>query len=215
MPFYPSSLPAEDTTYQDQIPIFQAGIMLIELQTEGLYLAVQRIALPPNPLFILSHIVQIIAHFASLKDATGNDLLSVCTYDSRGIGGSTTPQKLRHYSTKLMAQDALGLLDHLQWKKVHVIGLSLGGTTLALYRFEEDFYCNVLDTYIKVIHCSDVMPHRSFPRVASCWYSELRPDFALQALTIFQALQLAPACCLDVCEAAMLERGLQAASGIQ
>ena len=73
--------------------------------------------------------LQIIAHFASLKDALGEDLLSVCTYDSRGIGGSTTPQKLRQYSTRLMAEDALGLLDHLGWKKVHVIGLSLGGAS--------------------------------------------------------------------------------------
>ena len=77
-------------------------------------------------------VMQIIAHFASLKDATGEDLLSVCTYDSRGIGGSTTPQKLGQYSTKLMAEDALGLLDHLGWKQAHIIGLSLGGTMTSL-----------------------------------------------------------------------------------
>ncbi len=76
--------------------------------------------------------MQIIAHFASLKDAAGKDLLSVCTYDTRGIGGSTTPQKLGQYSTKLMAEDALALLDHLRWKKAHVIGLSLGGDPLTM-----------------------------------------------------------------------------------
>ncbi|CAF1585207.1 unnamed protein product [Adineta ricciae] len=48
------------------------------------------------------------------------------TYDNRGCGRSSSPLCL-HYSTSQMAKDALGLIDHLQWKQCHVVGISMGG----------------------------------------------------------------------------------------
>lgn len=36
--------------------------------------------------------------------------LDVCVFDNRGIGGSSVPKDKSAYSTKLMAQDALGLM---------------------------------------------------------------------------------------------------------
>jgi len=49
----------------------------------------------------------------------------VVVFDNRGAGQSDKPKE--PYSVTLMAQDALGLLDHLSLAKVHVIGASMGG----------------------------------------------------------------------------------------
>lgn len=32
-----------------------------------------------------------------------------------------------HYTTVQMAKDALALIDHLQWSRCHVVGISMGG----------------------------------------------------------------------------------------
>ena len=71
-------------------------------------------------------------HLASLEGSDGSKLLSVCTFDNRGIGGSTIPKQKRRYSTLAMAHDTLALLDHLGWSKVHIVGLSLGGVLSSL-----------------------------------------------------------------------------------
>ncbi|OQR87630.1 serine protease family S33 [Achlya hypogyna] len=47
------------------------------------------------------------------------------TFDNRGVGGTDKP--LERYTTSQMAQDALMLLDHLQWPKAHIVGISMGG----------------------------------------------------------------------------------------
>ncbi|KAI5071588.1 hypothetical protein GOP47_0013839 [Adiantum capillus-veneris] len=72
--------------------------------------------------------------FASLEDsqdkedirrASPNDI-HVCAFDNRGVGRSSTPEKKSEYTTKIMALDALDLMDHLGWRKAHVFGHSLG-----------------------------------------------------------------------------------------
>lgn len=50
-----------------------------------------------------------------------------CTFDNRGIGNSTIPQAYGAYRTHLMAADALALMDHLGWRRAHILGMSLGG----------------------------------------------------------------------------------------
>ena len=58
----------------------------------------------------------------------------VIAFDNRGSGRSDTPKK--KYSIREMADDAIGLLDHLQIRKCHVIGHSMGGyiaQELAIY----------------------------------------------------------------------------------
>ncbi|OQR87622.1 serine protease family S33 [Achlya hypogyna] len=47
------------------------------------------------------------------------------TFDNRGVGGTDKP--LERYTTSQMAQDVLMLLDHLQWPKAHILGVSMGG----------------------------------------------------------------------------------------
>ena len=50
-----------------------------------------------------------------------------CTYDNRGIGHSSIPQRYAAYRTRHMAADALALMGHLGWDRAHVLGMSLGG----------------------------------------------------------------------------------------
>ncbi|XP_058724693.1 uncharacterized protein LOC131596136 isoform X1 [Vicia villosa] len=52
--------------------------------------------------------------------------IEVCAFDNRGVGRSSVPIRKSDYSTKIMAKDAITLLDHLGWKKAHVFGHSMG-----------------------------------------------------------------------------------------
>ncbi len=49
----------------------------------------------------------------------------VLTFDNRGVGHSSKPAG--PYTTRLFAQDAKALVDHLQLRDVHLIGTSMGG----------------------------------------------------------------------------------------
>ncbi|KAG2485288.1 hypothetical protein HYH03_015963 [Edaphochlamys debaryana] len=57
--------------------------------------------------------------------------LQVCVFDNRGIGRSTVPADKKAYTTTIMAQDALGVMDQLGWAKAHVVGHSMGGMIAA------------------------------------------------------------------------------------
>ncbi|MFO7711952.1 MAG: alpha/beta hydrolase [Dehalococcoidia bacterium] len=49
----------------------------------------------------------------------------VVTFDNRGVGRSHKPPGA--YSTRMMADDAVRLMDMLRIEKAHVVGLSMGG----------------------------------------------------------------------------------------
>ncbi|MFZ1814236.1 MAG: alpha/beta hydrolase [Rhizobiaceae bacterium] len=60
-------------------------------------------------------------------------------FDNRGHGRSTRFHEPTDYSLEWMAQDAIGMLDHLGIKKAHLIGYSMGArisTTLAMHHGE-------------------------------------------------------------------------------
>ncbi|XP_043693522.1 putative aminoacrylate hydrolase RutD [Telopea speciosissima] len=59
-------------------------------------------------------------------DGDDNEGLEVCSFDNRGMGLSSVPTKRSEYSMTIMAKDAIALMDHLGWKKAHVIGHSMG-----------------------------------------------------------------------------------------
>ncbi|KAL9163099.1 hypothetical protein ABFS82_06G019700 [Erythranthe guttata] len=52
--------------------------------------------------------------------------VEVCAFDNRGMGQSSVPTKKSEYTTKIMAKDAIALMDHLGWRKAHVFGHSMG-----------------------------------------------------------------------------------------
>ncbi|KAJ4850791.1 hypothetical protein Tsubulata_009780 [Turnera subulata] len=53
--------------------------------------------------------------------------IQVCAFDNRGMGRSSVPTKKTQYTTRIMAQDAVAVMDHLGWRKAHVFGHSMGG----------------------------------------------------------------------------------------
>jgi len=50
----------------------------------------------------------------------------VIVFDNRGIGKTDKPRE--SYTIKTMADDTIGLMDHLGIDKAHILGMSLGGT---------------------------------------------------------------------------------------
>ncbi|KAL5716965.1 hypothetical protein ACHQM5_010064 [Ranunculus cassubicifolius] len=63
--------------------------------------------------------------FTGDEDPKKNDF-QLCSFDNRGMGRSSVPTTKSDYTTTLMARDAIALMDHLGWRKAHVIGHSMG-----------------------------------------------------------------------------------------
>ncbi|GAB9471071.1 Dead deah box rna [Globisporangium polare] len=51
--------------------------------------------------------------------------LKLLSFDNRGVGHSDAPWG--RYSTQMMAEDTLALMDHLGWTTAHIVGTSMGG----------------------------------------------------------------------------------------
>ncbi len=51
--------------------------------------------------------------------------------DNRGVGASDAPQHPSAYSTTLMAEDCMAVLEALGWDSVHVVGHSMGAMVAA------------------------------------------------------------------------------------
>ena len=49
----------------------------------------------------------------------------VVTFDNRGVGKTSKPDGA--YSMKMMADDTVGLMEHLGIEKAHILGVSMGG----------------------------------------------------------------------------------------
>ncbi|KAG8381127.1 hypothetical protein BUALT_Bualt06G0090100 [Buddleja alternifolia] len=60
------------------------------------------------------------------RSGGGGADVEVCAFDNRGVGRSSVPTKKSEYTTRIMAKDAIALMDHLGWKKAHVFGHSMG-----------------------------------------------------------------------------------------
>src|SRR3954469_11914440 len=61
----------------------------------------------------------------AMLEPTLAEHFQVIAFDNRGAGRSAAPPG--PYTTREMADDAVGLLDHLGIERTHVLGLSMGG----------------------------------------------------------------------------------------
>ena len=66
------------------------------------------------------------AQIQHLMSDMHRDKYQVCAYDNRGCGRSSVPSVFS--SVEIMADDCIALLRHLGWSKVHLVGISMGGT---------------------------------------------------------------------------------------
>jgi len=100
----------------------------------------------------------------------------VCSFDNRGVGGTSAP--LTTYTTTAFAEDALALTNYLGWSTFHVIGLSMGGmiaTELALKVPER-----IISLQLIATHAGD--PLTSFPPLIGllrCIWAFLIPPIKL------------------------------------
>ncbi|KAJ3332712.1 hypothetical protein HDU76_013325 [Blyttiomyces sp. JEL0837] len=69
-------------------------------------------------------------YFSQLEEYT------VCVFDNRGVGFSSAPAT--RYTTRMMALDTWELMQHLQWKRAHVVGLSMGEKLQEFEVFESE-----------------------------------------------------------------------------
>ncbi|KAG6753649.1 hypothetical protein POTOM_041639 [Populus tomentosa] len=65
----------------------------------------------------------------------GGNGIQVCAFDNRGMGRSSVPTKKSEYTTKIMAKDAIALMDHLGWRKAHIFGHSMGESVILSFPF--------------------------------------------------------------------------------
>jgi pimeloyl-ACP methyl ester carboxylesterase len=98
----------------------------------------------------------------------------VCSFDNRGIGGSSAPRA--PYTTTMFAEDALALVDYLGWSSFHVVGLSMGGmiATELAYKVPE----RIITLQLIATHTGD--PITSFPPITGlvrCIWSLFIPPF--------------------------------------
>ncbi|PSS32324.1 Aminoacrylate hydrolase [Actinidia chinensis var. chinensis] len=64
--------------------------------------------------------------FLLAVDRDESNSVEVCVFDNRGVGRSSVPTNKSKYTTRIMAKDAIALMDHLGWRKAHVFGHSMG-----------------------------------------------------------------------------------------
>lgn len=62
--------------------------------------------------------------------------LGVVVFDNRDVGLSTQCRDMEQYTLSDMANDAVGVLDHLGVERAHVVGMSMGGMIAQLVAIE-------------------------------------------------------------------------------
>ena len=86
----------------------------------------------------------------------------VITFDHRGAGRSSVPDE--PYSTRVMAQDAVGLLDALGVERAHVLGVSLGGMIAQEVALNHPGRVRSLQ-----LHCTYARPDRYMLALMDAW----------------------------------------------
>ncbi len=86
----------------------------------------------------------------------------VITFDNRGAGQSSVPDE--PYSTRMMAEDAVGLLDALGVERAHVLGASMGGMVAQEVALNHPRRVRSLQ-----LHCTYARPDRYMLALMDAW----------------------------------------------
>jgi len=86
----------------------------------------------------------------------------VITFDNRGAGQSSVPDE--PYSTWMMAEDAVGLLDALGVERAHVLGASMGGMIAEEVALNHPGRVRSLQ-----LHCTYARPDRYMLALMDAW----------------------------------------------
>ncbi|URE14254.1 hydrolase, alpha beta fold family domain containing protein [Musa troglodytarum] len=118
------------------------------------------------------------------EEVREGDGIEVCCFDNRGVGRSSVPTEKSDYTTTIMAEDALALLDHLGWKNAHVFGHSMGAMIACkLAAMAPDRICSLAllnvtgggfecfpKDYVKAISSSGMQSNYGFEgQLNACW----------------------------------------------
>lgn len=80
---------------------------------------------PRKVLLIMGLMVDCHAYILQVQYLMKHSDIELCIFDNRGAGLSSCPTG--RYTTSLMAEDALDLVNYLKWDKIHLCGISMGG----------------------------------------------------------------------------------------
>jgi len=156
-----------------------------------------------EPIILLNGILMNTRSWAPQLSAFVNNGLKVILMDYRGQGLSDKPRI--KYSIDTLVDDIKGLLDHLNIKKVHMLGISYGGVLAMRFAIKYQDYLKSLiivdttpiaDHYIKRICDQWMMAARlhsgrylfltMIPTIYSAYFINERWDFVSSTATAFE-----------------------------